>query len=145
MAIQLTPVSFTQSVAFALAATTHDNGSIEFSLTVPSGASELEIDVAFAYVDNLAQDLSKSAYRCIKDVSGSAITLIAVRSRNARKLVDVYGKLTGCELLLSTGARVTVERSNGYVLSGWTRETGWWAIDLRNEDATVSSFPEWWS
>jgi hypothetical protein len=38
---------------------------------------------------------------------------------------------------LPDGAVVTVERHNGYVMSGWDEKRGWWAIDLRIEKATV--------
>lgn len=46
-------------------------------------------------------------------------------------------KLTGEKLRLADGAVVVVERSNGYVMSGWCPQRKWWAIDLRNEKATV--------
>lgn len=47
------------------------------------------------------------------------------------------GKLTGKRLRLPDGAVVVVERSNGYVMSGWDAARGWWSIDLRNASATV--------
>lgn len=46
-------------------------------------------------------------------------------------------RLAGQQLRLPDGAVVQIERHNGYVMSGWDSKRGWWAIDLRNDKATL--------
>lgn len=46
-------------------------------------------------------------------------------------------RLTGEKIQLPDGAVVTIERHNGYVMSGWDSKRGWWAVDLRNDKATI--------
>lgn len=57
---------------------------------------------------------------------------------------QAINKLTGYTIQLQDGREVIVERSNGFVMSGFDLNShSWWSIDLRNEDAKIINPPEW--
>ena len=63
---------------------------------------------------------------------------IVEENRDAREFIDTTKKKLTCELIrLPDGEDVLVERSNGYVISGYKAGYGKWAIDLRNDSATI--------
>lgn len=98
--------------------------------------------LAVLSADELARDLRGAGWLVRSEGLSSDFQRVSVvaempPTEQDAKAACELGKLTGKSLRLPDGAVVTVERSNGYVMSGWDCQRGWWAIDLRNEQATV--------
>ena len=138
---QVSDFVFVQTLAF----TGYVEGNLIVSYTTVATESAGNCHYDLGFIVPLQRDLETAGFQVtLKRVCFDGLylwvlrgTIPAVPPGEDAKLAVEKRKLTGENIKLSDGEIVTVERSNGYVLSGWKSGYGWWAVDLRNEKVTV--------